>query len=472
MNSQSLFLLFISFFLSEVSYSQANIIQLTNPSFEGFPRQGRLPSGWKDCGFPNESAPDTHPSGSFDVVKQPNEGNTYLGMVTRDNDTWERVTQQLISPIMGHQCYSFSIDLCRSELYVSQSRVTNAPANYVQPIKLIIWGGDNYCQKKERLAESPLITNTNWQTYDFKFEPKENHSFIVFEAYYKTPVLVPYNGNILLDKATEIAPIPCDEDAVIVRAPTVKFTAPNESSIRIIQPIFDIKAKVENIQKKEDIDLQINGKSRDNFKFNNKTGEVSLFVEDLRKGRNTISIQTSNSAGQSRARSVLIYEPEQIVSREIAKETEVKEQPATPSEAKVVTTPPKKDLKIGGYTKSQLKEGQVIKLASVSFKRDQANLSENARTYLDEIYSFLKENQEVVIEIGGHTSGLCETSFCDELSTKRAKSVADYLSHKGIPNKQLSYKGYGKTKPIASNNTPGGRRKNQRVEIKILSTDG
>ena len=54
---------------------------------------------------------------------------------------------------------------------------------------------------------------------------------------------------------------------------------------------------------------------------------------------------------------------------------------------------------------------------------------------------------------------------------QRAKEVANYLVNKGIPLERVQYKGYGKRKPLVSNKTPMGRKKNQRVEIKILSMD-
>ncbi|MGB1121726.1 MAG: OmpA family protein, partial [Saprospiraceae bacterium] len=58
---------------------------------------------------------------------------------------------------------------------------------------------------------------------------------------------------------------------------------------------------------------------------------------------------------------------------------------------------------------------------------------------------------------------------CDRLSTSRAKAVVNYLTNKGIAPSRLSYKGYGKRKPITTNETKAGRAKNQRVEIKITS---
>jgi outer membrane protein OmpA-like peptidoglycan-associated protein len=55
------------------------------------------------------------------------------------------------------------------------------------------------------------------------------------------------------------------------------------------------------------------------------------------------------------------------------------------------------------------------------------------------------------------------------LSSARAKAVADYLIAKGISRERIQYRGYGKRQPIDTNETPEGRRRNQRVEIKIIS---
>jgi outer membrane protein OmpA-like peptidoglycan-associated protein len=88
---------------------------------------------------------------------------------------------------------------------------------------------------------------------------------------------------------------------------------------------------------------------------------------------------------------------------------------------------------------------------------------------LEEIYLFLKQNQNVTLEIGGHTNGLPSHDYCDRLSSARAKAVRDYLISKGINETRLTFKGYGKRRRIATDATVEGRTKNQRVEIKILS---
>lgn len=450
---------------------QTDAIQLFNPSFEDYPRAARVPVGWRDCGFPRESPADTHPSGEFEVTKAPSDGNTYLGMVVRDNDTWERVAQQLSTPLQRGKCYSFSLNLCRSELYVSQSRETGIRANYVQPIKLVIWGGDGFCSKKEQLGESPLIANTSWQPFAFKFEPKQTHTHITLEAFYKTPVLFPYNGNILIDNASDIIPIPCDEEPILAKIPEIEFLAPNDQPIVINNQKFTIKAHINNISPKLNIIFKINGTPSNDFSFNPETGIVSGKIQRLKKGNNRIIFQTTNAAGKSEDNAILIYEPEEIVAyQEPPAQPQVYEAPIKPKVIPIA--PPKKNTKIEGFSRAEISTGQIIKISSLAFKMNEATLNTSAYTRLDEIYDFLKENKEVVVEIGGHTSGLCDADYCNQLSTARAKEVAVYLENKGIPKKQLNYKGYGKTKPIASNNTTGGRRKNQRVEIKILSTDG
>jgi outer membrane protein OmpA-like peptidoglycan-associated protein len=80
----------------------------------------------------------------------------------------------------------------------------------------------------------------------------------------------------------------------------------------------------------------------------------------------------------------------------------------------------------------------------------------------------LEDNPSIVVEIGGHTNNLPPPAYCDSLSTNRARVVAEYIVNKGIASNRVYYKGYGKRKPKFSNGTADGRRRNQRVEIKIL----
>lgn len=223
----------ILFFIGNLA-AQGEPIVLQNPSFEDMPRQGKAPSGWYDCGFPHESPPDIQPSdaggGYFNVTKPAQAGRTYVGMVVRDNDTWEMIAQRLSRPIEGGKCYEFSLSLARSEVYVSVSRTTGEQVNYTSPVKLRIWGGNGYCGKAELLDETPLVINSRWLEYNFKFEPKQSHSYIMIEAFYKTPTLFPYNGNILVDNASPIFPIPCN-----VEVPEVPAELPVEEPVAAVE---------------------------------------------------------------------------------------------------------------------------------------------------------------------------------------------------------------------------------------------
>ncbi len=115
-----------------------------------------------------------------------------------------------------------------------------------------------------------------------------------------------------------------------------------------------------------------------------------------------------------------------------------------------------------------VRSGQTIQMQKLQFEADSTNITDDNKPLLDEIYVFLKDNPSIVVEIGGHTNNLPPPEYCDELSTARARAVAEYLVQQGIDPERVFYKGYGKRKPLFSNATEDGRRRNQRVEIKIL----
>ena len=117
----------------------------------------------------------------------------------------------------------------------------------------------------------------------------------------------------------------------------------------------------------------------------------------------------------------------------------------------------------------KLTVGTTLNIEKLFFDADSTKIKPESFPVLNEIYSFLAQNNQVVIEIGGHTNSIPEEAYCDRLSKARAQSVAEYLYGKGIGNNRIAFKGYGKRNPIATNETRVGRQKNQRVEIKILS---
>lgn len=79
-------------------------------------------------GHVTESPPDIQPALDnddtplFKVTKESTNGNTYVGMVVRSNETNERIGQRLMSPLMAGTCYQFSIYLAKSERYLSGTK--------------------------------------------------------------------------------------------------------------------------------------------------------------------------------------------------------------------------------------------------------------------------------------------------------------------------------------------------------------
>jgi outer membrane protein OmpA-like peptidoglycan-associated protein len=118
---------------------------------------------------------------------------------------------------------------------------------------------------------------------------------------------------------------------------------------------------------------------------------------------------------------------------------------------------------------SSIKVGQVLQIENIYFLADSVEMTPNSRPVLDEVFQFLTQNEKIVVEIGGHTNNIPPDEYCNWLSDLRAKNIAEYLIKRGIESPRVSYQGYGKRFPIASNDTAEGRRKNQRVELKILS---
>lgn len=118
----------------------------------------------------------------------------------------------------------------------------------------------------------------------------------------------------------------------------------------------------------------------------------------------------------------------------------------------------------------KIKKGSQIVLKNVFYEYGKHELSQSSAVELDKIYSTLKENPNIVVEISGHTDNASSASFNQILSEKRAKAVVNFLIENGIKKEQLTFKGYGETVPIASNDMEEGRAKNRRTEFKIIET--
>lgn len=205
------FLILILVVISASGISQMDSILLNNPGFEDKPKMGGMTNesikGWGDCGkikFPSETPPDIHPNGFWEVNNKAIEGKTYLGMVARDNGTFEFVGQKLKTSLMKGQKYEFSFFLAKAKIYTSRSRTTGNIVYYNMPIVFRILGGESYCEVKEKLHETQPVDHHDWKKYVVIIEPKRDIHYIAIQAYFKSGTIMPYNGNILVDGLSSI----------------------------------------------------------------------------------------------------------------------------------------------------------------------------------------------------------------------------------------------------------------------------
>ena len=112
---------------------------------------------------------------------------------------------------------------------------------------------------------------------------------------------------------------------------------------------------------------------------------------------------------------------------------------------------------------------QKTSLVGVSFQPNSDKLTAEGRTTLDGVAATLKGQEDLKVEIAGHTDSVGSEAYNTLLSQRRADSVKTYLSGKGIDAKRMTAVGYGEAEPVASNDSEDGRRTNRRVEFRITT---
>ena len=107
------------------------------------------------------------------------------------------------------------------------------------------------------------------------------------------------------------------------------------------------------------------------------------------------------------------------------------------------------------------------RINDIYFPFNSFDLSEESKAILDQLMDFLNENLTINIQIQGHTDNIGNDAANLKLSENRAKSVFGYLLEKGIAEYRLTYKGFGKSIPVAGNDSEEGRAKNRRTVFVI-----
>lgn len=111
--------------------------------------------------------------------------------------------------------------------------------------------------------------------------------------------------------------------------------------------------------------------------------------------------------------------------------------------------------------------GSKIALRNIFFDVNKATLRPESNAELERLVQLMKDVPSLKIEISGHTDNTGSATLNETLSQQRAEAVVSYLTQKGVSASRMTAKGYGSSKPIASNNSEDGKQQNRRTEFEI-----
>ncbi|HEX7972055.1 MAG TPA: OmpA family protein, partial [Thiobacillus sp.] len=139
--------------------------------------------------------------------------------------------------------------------------------------------------------------------------------------------------------------------------------------------------------------------------------------------------------------------------------------PTVPAPGTVDGCPPPKAVEPEAPKAEAPAAPRKLTLEGVNFDTNSARLRPESMTILDNAAATLNEWGEVKVEVAGHTDSTNTDAYNRKLSQRRAEAVRAYLVKKGVAADRLTAKGYGESRPVASNKTAAGRAKNRRVEL-------
>ena len=168
----------------------AQTIRLDNASFEGTPQDAVVPAGWFEC-TPG-TTPDILP-GPWGVYTEPSDGDTFVGLITRPDGSFESIGQRLRQPLRADQFYCLEMDVARSDTY----------SGYAKPVKLRVYASLRQCGTDQLLIETEFIQNLDWETLAIQFTATANFNYIRIEAHYRDGDFS-HAGNLLIDNISVI----------------------------------------------------------------------------------------------------------------------------------------------------------------------------------------------------------------------------------------------------------------------------
>ncbi|MBZ5541652.1 MAG: OmpA family protein [Acidobacteriia bacterium] len=111
--------------------------------------------------------------------------------------------------------------------------------------------------------------------------------------------------------------------------------------------------------------------------------------------------------------------------------------------------------------------GLIVNMSDVLFDTGSSTLKPGAREKLAKISGVVLAHPGLNLQVEGHTDSVGSDEMNQQLSERRAASVRDFLVQEGVPEAAVTSRGFGKTQPVASNDTAEGRQRNRRVELVV-----
>jgi outer membrane protein OmpA-like peptidoglycan-associated protein len=111
--------------------------------------------------------------------------------------------------------------------------------------------------------------------------------------------------------------------------------------------------------------------------------------------------------------------------------------------------------------------GLIVSMSDVLFDTAKFSLRPEAREKLAKVAGIVSGHPGLRLDVEGHTDNVGGDDYNQQLSEQRASSVRDYLTQQGMKTDSVSTKGFGKTQPVAGNDTASGRQQNRRVELVV-----
>ncbi len=167
--------------------------RLNNSSMEGEPIDATMPDGWHAC--QEGTTPDIFP-GPWGVDKDPYDGSSFIGLITRPNGSWESIGQRFSEALILKACYRMSMVCAHADTY----------AGYNSSGRLRVWLGKTKCDKGQLILDVPSLMHTEWKNYPINFTTKDEMEYIIIESFHPKGIQSS-TGNILIDKI--YAPVIC-----------------------------------------------------------------------------------------------------------------------------------------------------------------------------------------------------------------------------------------------------------------------